>query len=175
LLDEEELPNLIGYRRSAPVRIGNGAADQLQLDIYGELISAAYEVIRLGGALSPDICRFLPDVADQACGSWTEPDYGIWELRNGPFAFVYSRAMVWMALDRALRLADRGVIGGDTERWKRTRAEVRADLLDRGFDAELGAFKQSYERAVPDASNLLIPMLELLPFSDPRVKGTVTW
>jgi GH15 family glucan-1,4-alpha-glucosidase len=172
-LDEEELPNLIGYRRSAPVRIGNGAADQLQLDIYGELISAAYEVIRLGGTLSPEICRFLPDVADQACDNWHKPDFGIWELRNGPFEFVYSRAMVWMALDRALRLADRGVIGGDTERWKRTRTEVRADLLDQGFDAELGSFKQSYERDVPDASNLLIPMLELLPFSDPRVKGTL--
>jgi GH15 family glucan-1,4-alpha-glucosidase len=172
-LDEEELPNLIGYRRSAPVRIGNGAADQLQLDIYGELISAVYEVIRLGGSVAPDVCRFLPKVADQACYSWRERDYGIWELRNGPFDFVYSKAMVWAALDRALKLADRGVIDGDTERWKRTRTAVRADLLDRGFDAGLGAFKQSYERAVPDAANVLIPMLELLPFSDPRVTGTI--
>jgi GH15 family glucan-1,4-alpha-glucosidase len=172
-LDEEELPNLIGYRRSAPVRIGNGAAGQLQLDIYGELISAVYEVVRLGGKVAPDVCRFLPEVADQACANWRERDYGIWEVRNGPFDFVYSKAMVWAALDRALKLADRGVIEGDTARWKRSRAEVRADLLDRGFDADLGAFKQSYERAVPDASNLLIPMLELLPFSDPRVKGTI--
>jgi len=172
-LDEEDLPNLIGYRRSAPVRIGNGAAEQLQLDIYGELISAVYEVVRLGGSVAPDVCRFLPAVADQACDNWREPDYGIWELRNGPFDFVYSKAMVWAALDRALKLADRGVIEGDTGRWKRTRTAVRADLLDRGFDTGLGAFKQSYERAVPDASNLLIPMLEVLPFSDPRVTGTI--
>jgi GH15 family glucan-1,4-alpha-glucosidase len=172
-LEERELSHLEGYAGSSPVRVGNGAADQLQLDIYGELISAVYEVIRLGGSVAPDVCRFLPKVADQACDSWHERDYGIWELRNGPFDFVYSKAMVWAALDRALKLADRGVIDGDTERWKRIRAQVRADLLDRGFDAGLGAFKQSYERAVPDASNLLIPMLELLPFSDPRVTGTI--
>jgi GH15 family glucan-1,4-alpha-glucosidase len=172
-LDEEELPNLAGYRRSAPVRIGNSAQDQLQLDIYGELISAVYEIVRLGGSVPDDIRRFLPEVADQACERWTERDYGIWGIRSGPFNFVYSKVMVWMALDRAIRLARDGVIEGNVKAWSEAGTEVRNDVLDRGYDPDLGAFRQSYERSVPDASNLLIPMLELLPFSDPRVRSNL--
>jgi pentatricopeptide repeat protein len=169
-LDEHELPGLAGYRRSAPVRIGNAAVDQLQLDIFGELLSAAYEIIRLGGTLDDDILAFLPHVADQACTSWQQPDFGLWELRNGPFSFVYSKVMVWMALDRAERLARRGAIDGDVDRWRTTREQIAEDVLTRGFDPELGAFKQSYERSVLDASNLLLPMQEFLPFDDPRVQ-----
>ena len=172
-LDEQEVPGLAGYRRSAPVRVGNGAVDQLQLDIFGELISAAYEILRLDGRLDADILAFLPEVADQACASWQQPDYGLWELRNGPFSFVYSKVMVWMALDRAGRLADRGVIEGDVERWRATRDEIAAEVLARGFDPGLGAFTQSYERAVLDASNVLLPMQEFLPFDDPRVRQTL--
>jgi GH15 family glucan-1,4-alpha-glucosidase len=172
-LDEAELPHLEGYRRSAPVRVGNGAVDQLQLDIYGELISAAYELHRLGGRLEPEIRSFLPHVADQACASWHQPDYGLWEQRNGPFHFVYSKVMVWMALDRALKLAGEGVIRGDTERWLSTRQRIRDEVLERGFGPELGAFKQSYERSVLDASNLLFPLLEFLPVEDPRVQSTL--
>ena len=172
-LDEAELPQLEGYRRSSPVRIGNGAADQLQLDIYGELISAAYELHRLGGTLESEVRDFLPHVADQACGQWQTPDYGLWELRNGPFHFVYSKVMVWMALDRALQLAREGVIRGDEGRWRRTRRQIREEVLERGFDPELGAFKQSYERSVLDASNLLFPLQEFLPFEDPRVQSTL--
>jgi GH15 family glucan-1,4-alpha-glucosidase len=172
-LEEEEQPQLEGYRRSAPVRVGNGAVDQLQLDIYGELISAAYELHRLGGRLEREVREFLPHVADEACRSWQTPDYGLWELRNGPFHFVYSKVMVWMALDRALRLARAGVIRGDVERWRRTRRRIRDEVLERGFDPELGAFKQSYERSVLDASNLLFPLQEFLPFEDPRVQSTL--
>ena len=168
--DEHELPGLEGYRRSAPVRVGNAAADQLQLDIYGELISAAYEVLRLGGRLDRDILDFLPEVADQACAAWRQPDEGLWELRNGPFHFVYSKMMVWMGLERAERLVARGEITGDAERWATTRRAIAEEVLDRGFDPQLGAFKQSYERSVLDASNLLLPMQEFLPFDDPRVK-----
>jgi pentatricopeptide repeat protein len=169
-LEEQELPGLAGYRRSAPVRIGNGAVDQLQLDIFGELISAAYEIIRLGGTLDDDILAFLPQVADQACAAWQQPDFGLWELRNGPFSFVYSKVMVWMALERAERLARRGVIDGDVEAWRTTREQIAEEVLTRGFDPELGAFKQSYERPVLDASNLLLAMQEFLPFDDPRVQ-----
>ncbi len=172
-LEEEEQPQLEGYRRSAPVRVGNGAVDQLQLDIYGELISAAYELHRLGGRLEREVREFLPQVADQACQSWQQPDYGLWELRNGPFHFVYSKVMVWMALDRALRLAREGVIRGDEERWRRTRRRIREEVLERGFDPDLGAFKQSYERSVLDASNLLFPLQEFLPFEDPRVQSNL--
>jgi GH15 family glucan-1,4-alpha-glucosidase len=172
-LPEADLPNLEGYRRSAPVRIGNGAVDQVQLDIYGELISAAYEAVRMGDELEEDICRFLPVVADRACRTWQERDYGIWEPRNGPFHFVYSKAMVWMALDRAIRLAERGAIEGDVGMWRRNCDLIRDEVLDRGFDADLGAFKQSYERPVLDTSNVLLPLLEILPFSDPRVQATI--
>ena len=169
-LDEQELPGLAGYRRSAPVRVGNGAVDQLQLDIFGELISAAYEIVRLGGTLDDDIIAFLPQVADQACTSWQQPDFGLWELRNGPFSFVYSKVMVWMALDRAERLARRGVIEGDVEQWASSREQIAEEVLAKGFDPELGAFQQSYERPVLDASNLLLAMQEFLPFDDPRVQ-----
>jgi GH15 family glucan-1,4-alpha-glucosidase len=172
-LAERELPGLAGYRDSAPVRIGNGAVDQLQLDIYGELISAAYEVIRLGGELSEDILRFLPAVADQACAAWQQPDYGLWELRNGPFSFVYSKCMVWMGLDRAGRLADHGLIEGDLARWRAAAADIADDVLANGYDPTLGAFKQSYERPVLDASNVLLPLMEFLPIDDPRVQRTI--
>jgi GH15 family glucan-1,4-alpha-glucosidase len=172
-LDEQSMPHLEGYRRSAPVRTGNGAVDQLQLDIYGELISAAYELVRMGVPLEPDIASFIPRVADQACASWREPDYGLWEVRNGPAHFVYSKAMVWMALDRAVRLVQRGAIAGDAGRWGRQAAAIREEVLERGFDPSLGAFKQAYDRPVLDASNLLFPLMELLPFSDPRVQSTI--
>jgi GH15 family glucan-1,4-alpha-glucosidase len=172
-IGERELPGLAGFRRSSPVRVGNGAVDQLQLDIYGELISAAYEAIRLGDDLSAEVIEFLPAVADEAAERWHDADYGLWELRNGPFEFVYSKVMVWMALDRADRLAERGVIEGDRERWREVRDAIREDVLSRGFDPDLGAFKQSYERAVLDASNLLLPLQEFLPVDDPRVQSTI--
>jgi GH15 family glucan-1,4-alpha-glucosidase len=172
-LDETDLPNLEGYRRSSPVRVGNGAAGQLQLDIYGELLDAAHELIQLGQELEPDILAFLPTVADQACRAWRRADYGLWELRNGPFHFVYSKAMVWMALDRAARLADAGVIEGDVAGWRRQRDLIRHEVLERGYDPATGAFRQSYERSGLDASNLLLPMLDLLPFSDPRVRSNL--
>jgi GH15 family glucan-1,4-alpha-glucosidase len=172
-LEEKDLPQLEGYRRSAPVRVGNGAVDQLQLDIYGELISAAYELHRLGGRLDGEVRDFLPHVADQACANWQTADYGLWEIRNGPYHFVYSKVMVWMALDRALRLEREGVIRGDADRWRRTRRRIREEVLERGFDPELGAFRQSYERSVLDASNLLFPLQEFLPFDDPRVRSNL--
>jgi pentatricopeptide repeat protein len=172
-LDEAELPNLEGYRRSAPVRTGNGAVDQLQLDVFGELISAVYELVRTGDDVAADILEFLPRLADDACASWREPDYGLWELRNGPFHVVYSKVMVWMALDRAIALADAGVIDGDVKRWNDTRTEIRSEVLERGFDHELGAFRQSYERGVLDASNLLFSLLEFLPRDDARMHRTI--
>jgi GH15 family glucan-1,4-alpha-glucosidase len=172
-LDEAELPNFEGYQRSAPVRTGNGAVDQLQLDVFGELISAVYELVRVGDEVGADILEFLPALADDACSSWHERDYGVWELRNGPFHLVYSKVMVWMALDRAIALAEAGIIDGDTNRWSDTLDQIRDEVLERGFDPELGAFRQSYERSVLDASNLLLPLLEFLPFDDPRVQSTI--
>lgn len=172
-LAERELPHLEGYAGSTPVRIGNGAADQLQLDVYGELISAAYELPRLGSELPEDILDFLPRVAEAALDQWEEPDYGIWEVRNGPDHFVYSKAMVWKALDRAIRMADAGVIEGDAARWRQGRSEIHADVLERGYDSELGAFTQRYGSGTLCASNLLLPLMEFLPFEDPRAQSTI--
>jgi GH15 family glucan-1,4-alpha-glucosidase len=172
-LPERDLPNLEGYRRSAPVRVGNGAVNQLQLDVFGELISIVYELVRVGERVSDEILAFLPQVADDACRQWRDADSGLWEPRNGPFDFVYSKVMVWMALDRAVGLAQAGHIDGDVELWQSNAEQIREEVLQRGFDSELGAFTQSFERKVLDASNLLFPLLEFLPFDDPRVQSTI--
>jgi GH15 family glucan-1,4-alpha-glucosidase len=172
-IPERELDHLEGYRGSRPVRIGNGAAGQFQLDIYGELLDAAWELVRLGVEVDQELWRFLSGVADQACAQWTRPDYGIWEIRTDPRHFVYSKLMVWVALDRALRLAERFDLPADRERWERTRDAVRKTILERGWDEERGAFVQAFGGKALDASNLLIPLVGFLPADDPRVQGTI--
>jgi GH15 family glucan-1,4-alpha-glucosidase len=172
-LNETTLDHFEGYRGSKPVRIGNGAYDQLQLDIYGELISAAYELKRLGETLEDDIWRFLPAIADVACRRSGEPDYGLWELRNGPCHVVYSKMMVWMALDRAISMARQYKLPGDVDRWARTRDQMRERVLTRGYDPELGAFTQIEGIPDLDAANLLVGLMELLPIKDPRVQSTI--
>lgn len=172
-LPEAELPHLEGYRGSRPVRIGNGAAKQKQLDIYGELLGSAYEFVRLGGKLDPPLMAFLSRVADRAAAVWREPDYGIWEVRGDPRHFVYSKVMCWVALDRAVRMAERFGLRGQVRVWKREREAVRSAILAEGYDRRVGAFVQSFGSTALDASNLLIPIMELLPFDDPRVQGTL--
>jgi GH15 family glucan-1,4-alpha-glucosidase len=172
-LPEFELEHLEGYRGSRPVRIGNGAAKQRQLDIYGELLGSAYELVRMGRALDPPLMAFLSRVADQACEVWREPDYGIWEVRGGPQHFVYSKVMVWVALDRAVRMAERWGLPGRVGMWRRNRDAVRQTILAEGYDRKVGAFVQSFGSRALDASNLLIPIVEFLPFDDPRVQGTI--
>lgn len=172
-LPEAELPHLEGYRGSRPVRVGNGAATQTQHDIYGELLGAAYEYTRLGGTLEPGLAGFLARVADRACEVWREPDYGIWEVRGGPRHFVYSKLMVWVALDRAVRLAQRYGLKGDLARWRRERSAVRNAILTQGYDAGVGAFVQDFGSTALDAANLLLPVVEFLPFDDPRVQSTI--
>jgi GH15 family glucan-1,4-alpha-glucosidase len=172
-LDEEELEHLEGYRASKPVRIGNEAAVQLQLDIYGELIGAAYELVRKGDTFEADVWDFLPHLADGACSHWRQDDYGIWEMRNGPKPFVYSKAMVWTALDRAITLARDYGLDGDAGRWRKTCEEVRTELLTKGYDDKLNAFVLEYGSKDLDAANLLLPLIEFLPPDDPRVQGTI--
>jgi GH15 family glucan-1,4-alpha-glucosidase len=172
-LPEVELAHLEGYRGSRPVRVGNAAATQRQLDIHGELLSSAYELLRMGGTLAPAVMDFLATVADSACRHWQEPDFGIWEMRGGPKHFTYSKVMAWVALDRALRMAQRYGLSGDTGYWKRNRDQLRAAILEQGYDARVGAFVQSFGSTALDAANLLIPVVEFLPFDDPRVQGTI--
>ncbi|KAF5088593.1 MAG: glycoside hydrolase family 15 protein [Methanoculleus horonobensis] len=172
-LSEKELSHLEGYRRSRPVRIGNGASDQLQLEIYGELLNTAYELYRRGYEPSERGTAFLTRVADEACSLWREPDYGIWEIRGELRHYVYSKAMLWVALDRAVHLADRYGLPGDRDRWARNAAAIMREVIEKGYDPEIGAFVQSYGSKDLDAANLRIPLLELLPFDDERVQGTI--
>lgn len=172
-LNEEELPHLEGYRGSRPVRIGNGAATQLHLEIYGELLNTAYELARRGYALPDKEMAFLSRVADEACTLWREPDHGIWEIRGEQRHYVYSKVMLWVALDRAVHLVDRYGLQGDRKRWARGAAAIRQQVLEEGYDPEVGAFIQAYGSKDLDAANLRIPLLEFLPFDDERVKGTI--
>jgi GH15 family glucan-1,4-alpha-glucosidase len=172
-LTESELDHFEGYRGSRPVRIGNEAASQKQLDIYGELLDGAYAMVREGDALASDVVALLARVADRAANALLEPDDGIWELRNGPHLFTYSQLMLWTALDRAVILAERGLIHGDVERWRGARDRAQDLVLERGFDAKTGAFTRTFDGDALDASSLLVGVHELLPFDDPRVRSTI--
>jgi len=172
-LDEQELDHLEGYKRSSPVRIGNGAANQLQLETYGELLNTAYELIRRDIKLEPNIMNFLSKVADHACSIWKKPDYGIWEIRGEPRHFTYSKVMIWVALDRAIHLANQYDYPGNVKKWEKSRSEIKKEVLEKGYDHELGTFVQSFGSKDLDAANLRIPLLEFLPFDDGRVQGTI--
>jgi GH15 family glucan-1,4-alpha-glucosidase len=172
-IPESELDHLDGYRGSRPVRIGNKAAEQFQLDIYGELLDAAYEMVRLGVEIDGDEWSFLASVADQACARWQEKDYGIWEVRSEAQHFVYSKLMVYVALDRALRLAKRFGFEADERRWRSTRKAVRESILENGYNQERRAFVQAYDSKAFDAANLHILLEGFLPPDDPRVQSTL--
>lgn len=172
-LVETELSHLEGYRRSRPVRIGNKASEQLQLDIYGELVGAVHERFRLEERFDRDIGPFLSRIVDQACERWRQPDSSIWEPRNGPDQFVYSKLMVWVALQRALDLHGIGLLQGPARRWRRTQTEIGEWLLERGFSERRQAFVQIAGQDYLDAANLLIPIQGFLPVNDPRVQSTI--
>ncbi len=170
---EEELEHLEGYEGSRPVRIGNEARFQIQHDVYGELIDCAFELIRRGEKLEREIFDFLARLADLSCEVWREPDAGIWEFRAEPKHYTYSKLMVWVALDRAVRLAEHHGLKGDVERWRRNRDELRQEILARGYNEQLGAFAMAYDSDDLDAANLRMASLEFLPCSDSRVQGTI--
>jgi alpha,alpha-trehalase len=173
-LSERELPHLSGWRDSRPVRIGNAAWNQRQLDVYGELLSAVHRLRDQIGAFTPDTASFLADVADTALRRWREPDHGIWEIRDEPRHFLHSKLMCWVALDSAVQLA--GSIGADGDRlsrWQEGRDQIRAAILEQGWSAEAGAFTQTFGGETLDASTLLIPIVGFLPADDPRVRATV--
>ncbi|MDN7024626.1 glycoside hydrolase family 15 protein [Methanoculleus sp. FWC-SCC1] len=172
-LAEQEFSHLEGYRGSRPVRIGNAAAKQLQLEVFGELISTAYELARRGVGLGEGTLDFIAGVADYACSIWKEPDHGIWEVRTRPQQFVYSKVMIWVALDRALYLAKHHDLAGDTARWRATCRAVRDAVLEQGYDGEIGAFVQAFGSKALDAANLRLPLVEFLPCEDDRVQGTI--
>ena len=172
-LDERTLDHLKGYRESRPVRIGNAAYNQRQLDIFGEVIEAAYNYVEIGGYIGNHDWKLLETFVDAACELWSEPDSGIWEVRGGPFHFVHSKVMCWVAVDRGIRLA-RGLGRNDKiSYWRKSAEEIRNDIMNRGWNPEKGAFTQHYDTEALDASALLIPLFDFLPTSDERVQSTI--
>ncbi|MEP6689992.1 MAG: glycoside hydrolase family 15 protein [Gemmatimonadaceae bacterium] len=172
-LKEIDLPHLEGYRGSRPVRIGNAASEQFQLDIYGELMNAAFELTRMRQSIEPDLWTFLRAVADRVCERWREPDHGIWEVRTAPRHFVYSKVMAWVALDRAIRMVRHFQLTGPVARWQRQADAIRAAVLSEGYDERGGAFRQAFGDTHVDAANLLISQVGLLPHDDPRVRRNI--
>lgn len=172
-LEEYELEHLDGYRGSKPVRIGNGAYDQLQLDIYGELMDAVYLSNKYRSPISYDFWTHLRDLMDWLCDNWRRPDEGIWEVRGGAQHFVYSKLMSWVALDRAVRLADRRSFPADSARWRRVRDEIYEEIMELGWNEEVGAFTQAYGSETLDASNLLMSQVFFMSPTDPRMLSTV--
>ena len=171
-LIESEL-DLDGFRGARPVRIGNGAADQLQLDALGMLADLTWRWHQRGHSPDDDHWRFVVDVVDHAAETWKEPDHGLWEWRLEPKHFVHSKVMCWAALDRGLRLAKECMRKAPERRWARVRDEVREAVERDGFDRERGIFVQAFGSKRADAALLLLPLVDFVAFDDPRMVATV--
>ncbi len=172
-LTEEELPHLDGHRSSRPVRIGNGAASQLQMDMYGALMDAVYLYNKHGASISYDLWVNLCRLLDFVCDNWEQPDEGIWEVRGGRRHFVYSKVMCWVALDRGIRLADKRGFPGNRTRWMVERDRIYREIMERGWNADIGAFVQSYDSDALDAANLIMPLVFFVSPTDPRMLSTI--
>jgi GH15 family glucan-1,4-alpha-glucosidase len=172
-LKEQELDHLRGYRDSRPVRIGNDAYRQLQLDVFGEVLEAAQNYLDIGGRITRRTWGLLESFVNAACEKWQRPDSGIWEVRGGPYHFVYSKLMCWVALDRGIKMAERLGRKKNLARWRKTAQDIRDDLLARGWNPERRAFTQHYDTSALDASNLLMSLFGFLPISDERIISTV--
>jgi GH15 family glucan-1,4-alpha-glucosidase len=172
-LSERTLPHLAGWRASQPVRVGNGAWTQRQLDVYGELLLAAQRLADQLGELDPVTQQFLAAAADTAASRWQEKDQGIWEIRGEPRDFLYSKLMCWVALDRAIALAPKLGAADRTQAWTAARDEIRAAIEAHGWNDKAGAFTQAFGSEDLDASNLMLAITGFLPGDDPRMKATV--
>jgi GH15 family glucan-1,4-alpha-glucosidase len=172
-LTEESLAHLEGYRGSAPVRIGNGAYEQLQLDIYGELLDSVYLYNKHGAPISYKLWLHLRHMVDWLCENWQRTDEGVWEVRGGQQHFVYSRLMCWVALDRALRLADKRSFPADRQRWLQVRDQIYEEIMSQGWSRERQAFVQHYGSTSLDAANLMMPLVFFLSPNDPRCLATL--
>jgi GH15 family glucan-1,4-alpha-glucosidase len=171
-LSERLLPQLNGWRGSGPVRVGNGAWAQPQLDVYGELLDAAFRLRGQLGDIEPATRTFLIALADAAARQWQEPDHGIWEVRGAPRHFLYSKLMCWVALDRAIAMAVQLHATDRVAEWSTMAAQIRASILENGWNEEAGAFTQSFESSELDASALMLSIVGFLPADDPRVLST---
>lgn len=172
-LTEWEVGWLPGYEGAKPVRIGNGAHGQIQIDVYGEVMDALYQAQRGGLASSADAWALQHAFLDHLEKIWREPDRGIWESRKPERHFTFSKVMAWVAFDRGAKIAREFGLQGPLERWDGIAKEIHEDVCQKGFDSELGSFVQSYGSKYLDGSLLLIPTTGFLPVDDPRVEGTI--
>jgi GH15 family glucan-1,4-alpha-glucosidase len=172
-VQEQILDHLKGYRNSPPVRIGNAAYAQLQLDVFGEVMEAAYNYLHMGGYISRRTWESLESFIDAACENWRLPDNGIWEIRGGPYHFTHSKLMCWVAVDRGIKIAEELGFGENIKRWQDVAKDIRSDILARGWNPEKRAFTQHYDTTALDASNLLMPLYGFLPITDERISSTI--
>jgi GH15 family glucan-1,4-alpha-glucosidase len=172
-LGERELGHLRGWRGSRPVRVGNAAWSQRQLDVYGELLSAARRLRDQLGGVDETTRRFLIEVAETAAASWRQPDQGIWEVRGEARHFLYSKLMCWVAMDSAIDLARQLGAADRVPGWRRTREEIREAIMRRGWSERAQAFTQAFESDHLDASALMMPLVGFLPASHPRIRSTI--
>ena len=172
-LPELTVPWLPGYENSAPVRIGNDASRQLQLDVFGEIADAMFQALKAGMAPSERGQKVRPVVLDYLATAWRQPDEGIWEVRGGRQHFVHSKVMAWVAFDRAANELEAQAFNDPGLRWREIADEIHAEVCERGFDRDLNSFVQAYDSKQLDASLLLIPLVGFLPPEDPRVLGTL--
>ena len=172
-LGEEVLDNLDGYRGSTPVRVGNGAAGQLQLDIYGELMDSVYLYNKHGTPISYNLWVALRGIVDWVCENWRREDEGIWESRAEPQHWVYSKLMCWVAVDRALRLADKRSFPADHARWLQVRDEIYEEIMARGWSDKHRSFMQAYDSNTLDASLLVMPLVFFVSPRDPKMLDTL--
>jgi len=172
-LSEYEVPWLPGYEQSTPVRIGNAAHGQLQLDVYGEVVDTLFQGKRGGLETRPADWNFLRAILEHLEQVWSRPDKGVWETRGDPQHFTFSKIMSWVALDRGIRAIEGNKVEGPVARWREVRQRIHAEVCARGFNSEIGSFVQSYDSKNLDASLLLIPTTGFLPADDPRIRGTI--
>ncbi len=172
-LKETTLPHLRGYENSAPVRIGNAAAEQFQLDVYGEVADALHMARKLGLPTSEEAWKLECALIEFVCENWIHPDDGIWEIRGPRRHFTHSKMMAWVTLDRAVKAVLQFGLRGDAGRWSRIRDEIHADICAKGIDQSRGCFTQYYGSSKLDASLLMMPLVGFLPPTDPRVIATV--
>jgi GH15 family glucan-1,4-alpha-glucosidase len=172
-IDEQVLEHLAGYRGSKPVRLGNDAQRQLQLDIYGELMDAVYLANKYSEPISYDFWMTLQGLLGWLGDNWRQADEGIWEMRGGKQHFVHSRMMVWVAFERAVRIARQRGLPANIVEWGQTRDEVYQEVIEKGWNEKLQSFTQAYENEELDASNLLMPLVKFLGPNDPRMIKTL--
>ncbi len=173
-LKEEVLTHLKGYKNSRPVRVGNSAYLQKQWDIYGEVMDSALRLSDYAGKIDEKLWPFFVNICQLACKNWFKADEGIWEVRNGPFHFVYSKVMCWVALDRGMTIARRYGLDAPLAQWQKVADDIKREVLEKGYSANANSFTQRYGSDELDASLLLLPLMKFLPVDDWRVQSTIS-